>query len=281
MLNHKSKSKTRNAAIWLSDREVWLVAGISPALLSPHVFPFITALALAVIPLLSLLRRAAGRPWMKRTPLNAPFLLLLISVPASLLSSPTSEAAQTSACVLLLGIALFMAAVNSYQPDRKPLWIGGVATLLGLSIALAYFASGTVVNKLTVLDGIAAQVSGISSIVQTGSVSQMDPSMVAGVLALLLPVVSAFALVALRRGRIPMQSQWYLVATIILGIGAVILVALFSTQVRTAIFAVLILMLGTAATRWRGIEALVIGLGVVVVIMLLMGRFTGNLSDCM
>ena len=83
-----SSERFRQLGSWIAERELLILLFLAPWLLSPSLSPNITLMALCILPLLWLVRRAAGRPFCLAAPLNPPLLLLLITLAFSFLVAP-------------------------------------------------------------------------------------------------------------------------------------------------------------------------------------------------
>jgi putative inorganic carbon (HCO3(-)) transporter len=213
--------------------------------------------ALVVAALFWPLRRFANGRWTVRTLVDWPLLLLLIMLPVTLWASSVPEKTLPQVLRLLAGAALFYALVNWANPWRLRLAVNGVLAA-GLLLALAApFAVQWNTLKLAFIPPA------LYTRFRILVADPANPNVMAGSLALLLPLGIGLLLFAWRNLRI---WERLLAGGFVLCGGAIFLL----TQSRSAWLA-----LGMALVIFvilRGRWGWVLAIGVVLIALLLAAR---------
>lgn len=267
---------------WIAMREPFVVLFLAPWLLFPSFSRVMTILALAILPLLWGNRLLAKRPFCVRTPLSGPLLLLLVALIPAVWFSPLSPKGIAQATSFLLGVGLFFALTNCEPKWRKPevagvvlLAVGAVMAVLGLVGTEWGEAKVTILGRVT--ERLPRLLTSGSSLTGNG----FAPDVMGGLMALLLPVVIAFMVLAGRRGRHPLMDRWQGLAWLGGAIALLMVVLLLLTQSRTAVL-VLVLVGGMVlGVRRRGVGVIMLALLIVASILLLIGLLSSSLTDWM
>lgn len=184
----------RHLAAW-----EWLTVPLAaPLLLFPTVRPSWTAAVLVILILGWLARWLLRREFWPRTPLNRPLLLLALMIPVGIWASPLPELTLPKATGLVLGLAAFRAVVLAVR-DRRALQ-AALAVLLLLS--LGFIAVGVVTtdwaSKVPFLADVTRRLPRLIATLPDLRAAGIHPNMIAGILALCLPV---FPVLAVGTGR--------------------------------------------------------------------------------
>jgi len=272
------KSWIRQRADWLAGRELLLLLlFLAPWLLFPGVSRPLTIGALAVLPLLWLVRFVAGRPLSVHTSLNGPILLLLICLGPAVWVSPRPEASFPQATALLLGVGLFFALVNGDARWRRPDLAGLALAAAGAAVALlALVGANWVEGKIGILDAVTGRLPRLISI--DGG---LHPNQIGGTLALLLPAVLGFVRLAWLRGRQPLMGHWQAWAWGGGGVALLMLFVLLLTQSRTAMLVTALIALMVAAMNRRSVGVILTAILIVVGLLFIIGLLSGNLTEWM
>lgn len=196
---------------WLADHELWLlwIYGL-PLLLSSNIPLWLFAVSLATVPVFWIARRVARGAFSRRTPLDLPiFILVIMGFVGALLAIDRTDGIR--AYLELLGeFALFYGLVNSItnQSGQRQ----GIVLLLALGLGMAILGLfgmrleskflPPALLQLVPLDLLRLNPQGFS------------PNIVAGAIAPVLPVWSAWAVSY--RGR--QRWMWLLLSLVPLGI---------------------------------------------------------------
>ncbi|NOR83860.1 MAG: tetratricopeptide repeat protein [Ardenticatenales bacterium] len=276
------RTQARQGANWVARHEPLAVLLMAPWLLFPEASQSLTIGALVALPLLWLLRSIAGRPLSINTPLNTPLLLLLMALGAAVWVSPVPALSIPRATTLLLGVGLFFALVNCDPGWRRPemgamVLTAAAAALVLLALVGIDWESG----QSGLMGGIRDQLSRLSAAAPDSFSGALDPGEVGGTLALLLPVVISFALLARRQGRQPLMNHWQALAWSSACLAVLMALLLLLTGSRTAIVVTVLVGGLVGAVRRRGLGVVMLGIAVVGCILLLIGLLSGSLSGWM
>jgi putative inorganic carbon (hco3(-)) transporter len=233
----------------LVSTELWVVGGMVAASIAfPRFLPAAVITAAFFWPLRWL---AYGR-WSVRTPGDIAILLLLLTAAVSWWITPLPQITHLQVYRLLSGIALYYTLVNTCgTPQRLRLLIWGFS--LG-GLALALLAPFSVDWPLGKLPFIPVAIYQRFSILVADSV---HPNVIAGILALLLPLTLAWMLFAWRNLK---AFEWVIGILSVASMSGVLLLSLS----RGAWMATFLAMLALVVLRWRrGWVFIIITLGLV------------------
>lgn len=237
--------------------EIVLVGLLLPVAVFPS--PWRVA-ALLLLPLLWLLRRAAGYPLLPVTPLNSPLLLLLLMVLVTVLITPDLGWSLPKVAGVVYGALLYLATVSVVRQERRLFWPAlalfllagagvGAVGLLGMRASAKLPLVQPLVNRLPALRLTAGEL--------------INPNEVAGVLLWTAPLAAALAFAGLRYWRRRLLPPWlasilvllalFFAAVLVLsqsrsgllgyGAGLLFLLAAFAGRYRRPLFALLGLLL--------------------------------------
>ena len=167
----------------------WLfVAAAAPLLLFPTVRPIWTAVALAVLLELWMMRWAVRRePW-PLTPLNGALLLFALMVPVGIWASALPQLTLPKAAGLALGLALLRVVPLTVR-DRRTFGLALAAyCLLGLGITTVGVVAAQWASKVPVLGALAGRIPRLIGSVPELNADAVSANQLAGVLALYLPL---------------------------------------------------------------------------------------------
>jgi putative inorganic carbon (HCO3(-)) transporter len=173
----------RRACAGLVSAELWVVGGV---VIGSILYPAILPAAVIIVAVFWPLHKLARGHWSVRTPCDYPILLLLLMTAISSSITPLPAISYPQIYRLLSGIGLFYAIVNSCQASQKIRLLPQVFSLGGLVLAL--LAPLSVVWPLGKLPLMPASIYQRFSVLVADSV---HPNVIAGTLALLLPVTLA------------------------------------------------------------------------------------------
>jgi putative inorganic carbon (HCO3(-)) transporter len=189
----------RNLVSRIARYELLLLAGATPFLLFPGVWTPVGVLLIAVAWACRWV--AAGRI-SAPTAMDVPIILLLIMTGVSLIPSVNLDLSLNRMWIILLGVALFYGMVNGLHTQRHVHLMGIGLVLVGLAVALVSFV-GTdwEIGIVASIPGIYDRLPGplIRGLPGSGVIEEYDlvnPRVVAGALAILLPVPLAYLLFA-------------------------------------------------------------------------------------
>lgn len=173
----------RRACAGLVSAELWVVGGVViGSILYPRILPAAVIIAAVFWPL----RKLACGHWSVRTPCDYPILLLLLMAAVSAWITPLPGISYPQIYRLLSGIGLFYAIVNSCQAPQKIRLLPQVFSLGGLALALlAPLSVDWPLGKLPLMPA------GLYQHFLVLVADSVHPNVIAGTLALLLPVTLA------------------------------------------------------------------------------------------
>jgi tetratricopeptide (TPR) repeat protein len=192
----------RSALEVLARSELLLLAAATPFLLFPGPW---TPLGVALIALAWASRWYAKGHVSKPTYMDLPITLLIVALGVSLIPAVDIELALNRLWVVLLGIAWFYGMANGLDTEQRLSLAGIGLVALGLVVAVVSllstdFETAQVVKLPTIYDRLPPPV--IRGLPGSGVIEEYDlvnPRVVAGALALLLPVPLSY--LALGKGR--------------------------------------------------------------------------------
>ena len=116
----RSMPAWRRVAVWVAERELWVVGVVAPPLMFPERFPrSFLFFSLAVLVLIWPIRWLAQKRFTQSTQLDVPILALLLMLPASLYASADFSISLPKLTGILLGIAIFYAVVNTTVTQER------------------------------------------------------------------------------------------------------------------------------------------------------------------
>jgi putative inorganic carbon (HCO3(-)) transporter len=201
------KSRWHKLLGGLADRQILFVGLLAPVFMLADRLPGVAvALAvLAILPLWLLHRLGRGR-FFTPTPLDMPLLLLLATVPAGVWVAAMPALALPRVLQILYGVTLFYALVNSLTSAGKIEWAGRI-TLLGTALLAGLGLVGTDWGATTFLPaGLAQRIPHLLDGIWYSA--GFNANIVAGALAILVPITAAYAWSA--RRRLPGLGLWLL-----------------------------------------------------------------------
>ena len=246
----------KTAAFRIANLELVVVLfGVAPVLLFDAYVPkWAIAVALAVVPMLWLIRWLGSGSPIHATPLDLPILILLLMVPAGVWAAAETSLSLPQVYRIILGVGLFYAMVNvlvtaRYLQGVTMLMLAAIAALGVLALLGTDWSSGKF--SLPLLDAIYARLPAI--VHPFWNPGGFGSNTMGGILAMTLPLLIAFAVGARR---------WLLKAVFAVASIAGCL-ALLLSQSRGGIIGLLlaILVMGVARSRWFLIVVLLLGLG--------------------
>lgn len=201
----------------------WLTVPLAaPLLLFPSVRPHWTGIALAGLLLGWLARWLLRREAWPSTSLNRPLLLLALMIPVGIWASPLPELTLPKATGLILGLAAFRAVALAVR-DRRALQVALAAWLL---LSLGFIAVGVVTtdwaNKVPFLADVTRRLPRLIATLPDMRAADIHPNMIAGILALCLPVLPALVVGSGRR-LLPLLARLSLGVLLLLLIGLLVL----------------------------------------------------------
>jgi len=235
----------RRFARAVAERELILLGLATPFLLFPGIW---TPIGLALIALAWACRWAATGRISAKTAMDVPIILMLIMLGVSLIPSLDLDLSLNRASIYLLGVALFYGMVNGSQGERHIHLIGAALVLIGLAVALISlvgtdFTIGRIVELPALYDRLPRPL--IRGLPGSGVIETYDlvnPRVVAGALAIILPLPIAYLLMG-RGWKLRLASG--LTAAVMLGV-------LFLTQAPQGFLglAAALLVLGCWWSKW-------------------------------
>lgn len=185
----------RRIAHFVVDHELVFTALAVPPLLFPGRW---SPVGLALIALTWVCRWLVhGRP-SARTAMDVPIILLLFMTVVSLVPSVARELSLNRLCIYVLGVSLFYGMVNGLHTERHIHYMGIVLVLLGLVVAVVgLLGTDWEIGMLIEMPAIYGRLPGpiIRGLPGSGVIERYDlvnPRVVAGALAMLLPVPIAY-----------------------------------------------------------------------------------------
>lgn len=244
-------------------RRLFIVAEIVLAglLLPVAVFPSpVRIAALLLLPLLWLLRRAAGYPLLPVTLLNSPLLLLLVMVLVTVLITPDLEWSLPKVAGIVYGAQLYLATVSVVRADRRFFWPALALLLLaGAGIGAVGLLGMQATSKLPFVQPLVNRLP--AQRLANGEL--ISPNEIAGVLLWMAPLAVALAFAGLRYRQRRLLPAWlspmlvllslFLAAVLLLsqsrggllgfGVGLFFLLGAFAGRYRRSLFALLGILL--------------------------------------
>lgn len=192
---HSHPSRQRFA--FLVFLEPLVVIAAAPVLLFPSVRPQWTALALASLVLIWLIRWIARRePW-PVTPFNGALLLFMLMIPVGIWASATPELTLPKATGLVLGLASFRALALSVRNRRVLVWAIVTFCALGIILLTVGVLSANWLDKVAPLTAIARRIPRLIGALPDLRAAGVSPNQIAGALNLYFPLAIALAGVSL------------------------------------------------------------------------------------
>ncbi len=225
----------KKIAQFLANLELILVAiPLAASLISARFLPVTVILMAFFWPV----RCVAYGRFSQRTSVDIPILILLATLPITLLVTAFPEITSTQVLRLLSGIGLFYAIINWNSNGRRFRWLVNMLILSGLLLAAV---SPFVVDWSAKLGFIPAQIYQSFSVLLQDSV---HPNVLAGCLALLLPISFGWLLFAWREITF-LEKVLSVISSIAM------FLALLLTQSRGAWVAVFAVLIFFPVFRWR------------------------------
>lgn len=135
-------------AHWVTRAEPWLLLLASPLLMLLNRFTPV-ALPLLVLPWLT--RKATQGRWTAPTPLDVPMLLLLAMVPVGVAVSADAQRSLLKLYGIALGAAVLYGIVNQVKRPAQAAWVGFGMALVGLPVSVLALM-GTAWPKVKLFD---------------------------------------------------------------------------------------------------------------------------------
>ena len=243
-------ARLRRAARWLAHQELWLTLPLVALLAFPN--PLSPWAVLGVLGLW--LCRWAGRGTItRRTPVDIPILVLLLTVPVGLWASADLDHSWPVVYQVVAQVALFYALVNTARSARWLTVLAGAVVLVALTVAVFNLVEVLVLGERLLSE---------KALAGRGPLGFPKRNVTGGILAFLLPIPLALSLRAVRRTR----SAWLVQA--LLGLVTVVVGAsLLIAQTRGAWIGLVIaiLVIAICHNRWFALLIPVVIVGVVVV----------------
>ena len=170
----------------------WLVVGIAaPLLLFPTVRPIWTAVALAVLIEVWMLRWAVrSEPW-PVTPLNLALLLFSGMIPVGIWASALPELTLPKAAGLILGLSVVRVVALTVR-DRRTFALALVTfCLLGVSITAFGVVAARWASKVPILGALAGRIPRLIGSLPELNAEAVSANQLAGALVLYLPLAAA------------------------------------------------------------------------------------------
>lgn len=221
----------RRAARWLARYELWLTLPVVVLLAFPSQ---LSPWAMLVVPALWLCRWAGQGTITRRTPVDIPILVLLLTLPVGLWASADLDTSWPVVYQMVAQVTLFYALVNTAHPTRWVTALAGAVVLVALVVA-----AFNLVEVLVLGERILSE----RALEGTGPLGVPKRNVMGGTLALLLPIPLALAL--FWRSARPIR--------VLLGLATAIVVAsLLITQTRGAWIGLVIavLVIAVVHNRW-------------------------------
>jgi putative inorganic carbon (HCO3(-)) transporter len=246
-----AQPRWRRAVRWLAGQELWLTLPVVALLAFPNRFSPWACLA---VPALWLVRWAGQGAITRRTPVDIPVLVLLLTVPVGLWASADLERSWPVVYQVVAQVALFYALVNTARSARWLTVLAGGLVLAALAVAALNLAEVLVLGE-RLFSG--------QDLASKGWLGVTKRNIMGGVLALLLPIPLAWSLLG--------ANRWPVRA--ILGLATVVVgVSLLAAQTRGAWVGLAIAVLVIAIWRNRWFAILIpIGIAVLAVVTFYVG----------
>jgi O-antigen ligase len=248
----------RSALEGIARYELLLLMGATPLLLFPNTW---TALGVVIIALAWVSRWAITGRVSRPTAMDVPILVLLIAAGVSLIPALDLNLALNRLWIMLLGIAWFYGAVNGLDSEWRTHLMGVGLVALGLVVAVfsllsTDFETAQVVKLPTIYGRLPPPL--IRGLPGSGVIEEYDlvnPRVVAGALAILIPLPLAYVALA---------GDWRLRSYSLLS-ALVMLAVLCLTQAPQGFLGLLaaVLLVGFCYSRWF-LLSIPFGVGLVV-----------------
>jgi len=179
----------------LTNNEVLLLILATPLLLFPGVW---SALGVALILLTWVCRRVARGRFSVSTAMDLPIVLLLVMTVLSLAPSVALSLSLNRLCVYVLGVSLFYGIANGLHTERHMHYAGIAIVVLGLIVAtVGLLGTDWKIGTLMEMPAIYGRLPGpiIRGLPGSGVIEEYDlvnPRVVAGALAILIPIPLAY-----------------------------------------------------------------------------------------
>ncbi len=185
----------RNLISRIARYELLLLAAATPLLLFPGVW---TPVGVVLIAAAWACRWVATGRISARTAMDGPIILLLIMTGVSLIPSVNLDLSLNRMWIILLGVALFYGMANGLHSERHIHLMGIGLVLVGLGVALVGLVGtdwemGALIKIPAIYDRLPGPL--IRGLPGSGVIEEYDlvnPRVVAGALAILLPVAFAY-----------------------------------------------------------------------------------------
>ena len=162
-----------------------LVPLVVPLLFPERVSEVLVALALLGLPVLWFASRLGGGAFVPATPLDLPWLLVLLVSLGGLLLTTVPELALPQVYKILVALALYYGVVNTMGSEARLAWAGIALLVAALAIAAVGLAGmGPGGSTLAFLPGL------VTPFWNPGG---FNPNIVGGTLAVMLPLTLAYA----------------------------------------------------------------------------------------
>ncbi|MGB3905734.1 MAG: O-antigen ligase family protein [Anaerolineae bacterium] len=177
--------------------ELLLLGAATPFLLFPGKW---TPIGLALIAVAWIARWGATGRISARTAMDVPIVLLLIMTGVSLIPSIALDLSLNRMWVIILGVALFYGVVNGLHTERHIHYMGIALVFVGLIVAIVgLLGTDWEIGALIELPAIYTRLPGpvIRGLPGSGVIEEYDlinPRVVAGALAIVLPVPLAYVI---------------------------------------------------------------------------------------
>jgi putative inorganic carbon (hco3(-)) transporter len=246
--------------------EPLLLIAITPLLLFPALRPSWTAVALALLGIVWIVRAVLRREVWPVTPFSVALLLLCLTIPLAVWASASPELTLPKLTGLILGLATFR--VLSFSARTRGGLLAGLAVFA--TVGAGMWALGLLGMRLGILAPVTQRLPG-SLVSLPGAPDQgINPNQLAGLLVLYLPFIVALLVLALRQ-RKPLAA---FVAGLV---GLAALATLVMTKSRAgwiglavAVTALGLMLIALEASR-RVKKAVLVAAGVALVVLVVAG----------
>jgi putative inorganic carbon (HCO3(-)) transporter len=185
----------RRFASAVANFELILLGLATPLLLFPGIW---TPLGVALIALTWGCRRLASGRFSVSTAMDLPIVVLLVMAVVSLIPSVALDLSLNRCCIYVLGVSLFYGMANGLHTERHIHYMGIALVLLGLVVALVSllgtdWETGVLIRMPAIYGRLPGPI--IRGLPGSGVIEEYDlvnPRVVAGALAILLPVPLAY-----------------------------------------------------------------------------------------
>lgn len=252
-------ARLKDAANWVADHELWLLAVVVPVLMASNRLPsHLIYLGLFLVPI-PWLCRWVGKGYLSvRTPLDLPIILLMFTVIVSLYASVDLSLSILGVHKVIAEIALFYGLVNGVRSEK---WIWLIAGLLLVAGSIASMVSLAIMQRSS--SGLPFANLCLRYLPQLkGKWVPPNPNYVAGTLMLFFPLALSLLLFSSKKA----YKLWIGVSSVIIGF------SLLLTQSRSAFIgtAIALLALGVWRSRW-----FLCGIPLMATLLFLIARYLG------